>query len=79
MRHKINGIVSIAGFLSRKNVQMLNIEPIKFNLPMLILHGTKDEIVPVERGIESMKICKELGCEVVMKPMMRSIKFPFLP
>lgn len=76
MRHKINGIVSIAGFLSRKNVQMLNIEPIKFNLPMLILHGTKDEIVPVERGIESMKICKELGCEVVMKTYDEKHKIP---
>ena len=76
MRHKINGIVSIAGFLSRKNVQMLNIEPIKFNLPMLILHGTKDEIVPVERGIESMKICKELGCKVVMKTYDEKHKIP---
>ena len=76
MRHKINGIVSIAGFLSRKNVQMLNIEPIKFNLPMLILHGTKDEIVPVERGIESMKICKEFGCKVVMKTYDEKHKIP---
>jgi predicted esterase len=46
---------------------MLNIEPIKFNLPILMLHGKKDQVVPVERGIESMKICKELGCDVVMK------------
>ena len=74
--NKINGIVAIAGFLSRKNVEMLNIEPIKFNLPMLILHGTKDEIVPVERGIESMKICKKLGCDVVMKTYDEKHKIP---
>ena len=74
--NKINGIVAIAGFLSRKNVEMLNIEPIKCNLPMLILHGTKDEIVPVERGIESKKICKELGCDVVMKTYDEKHKIP---
>ena len=61
IRNKINGIVSIAGFLSKKNVEMLNIEPIRFNLPILILHGNKDQVVPVESGIESMEICKKLG------------------
>jgi len=76
IRNKINGIVSIAGFLSKKNVEMLNIEPIGFSLPMLILHGTKDQVVPVESGIESMEICKELGCDVVMKTYDEKHKIP---
>ena len=74
--NRINGIVAIAGFLSRKNTEMLNIEPIKFNLPILILHGTNDQIVPVERGIESMNICKELGCKVVLKTYDEKHKIP---
>ena len=74
--NKINGIVAISGFLSRKNVEMLNIEPIKFNLPILMLHGKKDQVVPVERGIESMKICKELGCDVVIKTYDEKHKIP---
>ena len=76
MRNKINGIVAIAGFFSRENVEMLNVEPNKFNLPILILHGTKDEIVPIEQGIESMEICKELGCDVVMKTYEEKHKIP---
>ena len=76
IRDKINGIVSIAGFLSKKNVEMLNIEPIRFNLPILILHGNKDQVVPVESGIESMKICKELGCDVVIKTYDEDHKIP---
>ena len=76
IRNKINGIVSIAGFLSKKNVEMLNIEPIRFNLPILILHGNKDQVVPVESGIESMEICKELGCDVVMKTYDEKHKIP---
>jgi phospholipase/carboxylesterase len=76
IRDKINGIISIAGFLSKKNVEMLNIEPIRFNLPILILHGNKDQVVPVESGIESMKICKELGCDVVMKTYDENHKIP---
>ena len=73
---RINGIVAIAGFFSKKNAEMLNIKPIKFNLPTLMLHGAKDQIVPVERGIESMKICKELGCDVVMKTYDEKHKIP---
>ena len=48
---RINGIVAIAGFFSKKNAEMLNIKPIKFNLPTLMLHGAKDQIVPVERWV----------------------------
>ena len=73
---RINGIVAIAGFFRKKNAEMLNIKPIKFNLPTLMLHGAKDQIVPVERGIESMKICKELGCDVVMKTYDEKHKIP---
>ena len=76
MRNKINGIVAIAGFFQRVNAEMLNVEPIKFILPILILHGTKDEIVPIETGIESMEICKELGCDVVMKTYEEKHKIP---
>jgi len=43
---------------------------------MLILHGTKDQVVPVESGIESMEICKELGCDVVMKIYDEKHKIP---
>jgi predicted esterase len=42
----------------------------------LILHGNKDQVVPVESGIESMEICKKLGCDVVMKTYDENHKIP---
>ena len=60
----MNGIISIAGFIKKDYINLLKIKPNKNLSPILILHGIKDQIVPIANGIELKTLCGELGQKV---------------
>jgi|TARA_Y100000294_G_C8521057_1_gene322907 predicted esterase len=61
---KLNGVISIAGFVRKEFVELSGIKSKENFSPILILHGTKDEIVPIEKGNELKNVCTELGQKV---------------
>jgi len=64
LKTKVNGIISIAGFVRKDFVKLLEVKPKYSFSPILIFHGTKDEIVPLEKGLELKTVCAELGQKV---------------
>ena len=64
LKSKIDGVISIAGFIREDSIKLMGIKPNNDYSPLLIMHGNKDEIVPIESGIELKNICSELGQEV---------------
>ena len=64
LKSKIDGVISIAGFIREDSIKLMGIKPNNNYCPLLIMHGNKDEIVPIESGIELKNICSELGQEV---------------
>jgi len=64
LESKVNGIISIAGFIKKDYINLLKIKPNKNLSPILILHGIKDQIVPIANGIELKTLCGELGQKV---------------
>tara|TARA_Y100000590_G_scaffold447254_1_gene582196 strand:- start:305 stop:961 length:657 start_codon:yes stop_codon:yes gene_type:complete len=64
LKSKVNGIISIAGFIRKDYINLLKIKSSQNFSPILILHGNNDKIVPMEKGVELKNLCEELGQRV---------------
>ena len=64
----VKSVVSIAGFLNQSKIERFNI-PINQSskLSFLILHGSKDKMIPVSKSIELKEILGKSGHEVSLE------------
>ena len=76
MSFSIGGIIPIAGFIKFKNQLVAEINTASLSTKALILHGTKDEIVPIKESQESFKLLKKLGYDVELKSYVAGHKIP---
>ena len=65
MENKINGVVSIAGFLNQSKMDRFKISNIRSSkLSFLILHGSNDKMIPVIKSTKLKEILKKSGHNV---------------
>jgi len=65
MENKINGVVSIAGFLNQSKMERFKISNIQSSkLSFLILHGSNDKMIPVSKSVELKEILEKSGHNV---------------
>ena len=64
----VKSVVSIAGFLNQSKIERFNI-PINQSskLSFLILHGSKDKMIPVSKSVELKEILEKSGHEVSLE------------
>ena len=64
----VKNVVSIAGFLNQSKIERFNI-PINQSpkLSFLILHGSKDKMIPVSKSVELKEILGKSGHEVSLE------------
>lgn len=63
--HRVDKLASLSGFLPTQSEALIATHPLK-NIPILIGHGTKDEIVPIEMAYAAEKLLIEAGAIVNM-------------
>ena len=68
MGRNVKSVVSIAGFLNQSKIERFNI-PINQSskLSFLILHGSKDKMIPVSKSVELKEILEKSGHEVSLE------------
>lgn len=60
LNYSIGGIIPIAGFIKNKEQLTADVTKESRKTPVLILHGEKDDIVPIESGTKACDILSEL-------------------
>lgn len=68
---KVKGIAAFSGYLPTKMSELQNQVDGKFDIPVLLCHGTRDMVVDVRSSERTEKMLKELGMRNV-----QFVKFP---
>lgn len=76
LEFSIGGIIPIAGFIRNPERLFNDTTDISRQTPILILHGTEDEIISVERGLEAHDLLNEHGYCVRMETYKATHKIP---
>lgn len=60
---RINAVAGLSGFLPDGVMPIIRHHPLN-NIPIFVTHGTKDELVPIERARNCVKLLDEAGADV---------------
>lgn len=61
------GLVALSGWLPGEHAEQIPKRPEHENLPTLVIHGTQDPMIPIERGQQSVEALRQLGVPVVYR------------
>lgn len=61
------GLVALSAWLPGEHASRIEKRPEHENLPTLVLHGSEDDMIPAERGQESVEALRRLGVPVVYR------------